>query len=245
MVKRAVVLLSGGLDSATAAAVAKAQGYELHALSFDYGQRHRKELASARKVAKFLNMSEHRILKLGLSELGGSSLTDRRIPVPRKKGAWRSSRSGPHSAQKGPGAIPSTYVPARNIIFIAFAAAYAETVDADAIFIGANAVDFSGYPDCRPEFLRAFERTLRAGTKRGTEGRPLRLIAPLLRLTKAEIIRRGARLGVPFGLTWSCYTGGKEPCGECDSCRIRAKGFREAGAADPLLARSKSKGDAR
>lgn len=222
--KRAVVLLSGGLDSATAAAVAKSRGCELFAISFDYGQRHRKELVCARKVGKSLGVTEHKIISVGLSELGGSALTDRKLDVPRGKGAW-----------KGTSRIPATYVPARNLIFLALAAAYAETVGAEALYIGANAVDFSGYPDCRPEFLRAFERALRSGTKRCAEGGKLVVNAPLLRLTKAAIVKLGHRLGVPHGMTWSCYSGDDEPCGECDSCRIRAKGFREAGLDDPLM----------
>jgi 7-cyano-7-deazaguanine synthase len=222
--RRAVVLLSGGLDSATAAAVAKSKGYELFAISFDYGQRHRRELVCARKVGKALGVTEHRMIFVGLSELGGSALTDKKIKVPGGIGDW-----------KGTTKIPVTYVPARNLIFLALAAAYAETVGAEALYIGANAVDFSGYPDCRPEFLRAFERALRSGTKRCAEGGKLVVKAPLLHMTKSAIVRLGCRLGVPHGKTWSCYCGGDEPCGECDSCRIRAKGFREAGMDDPLV----------
>jgi len=224
MAKKAVVLLSGGLDSATALAVAAKRGYVIHALSFDYGQRHKRELQSARDIASHFGAREHRMLKIPLGELGGSALTDRKISVPAGKGPWRKGAS-----------IPPTYVPARNLVLLSWAAAYAETVGADAIFIGANALDYSGYPDCRPAFLRSFAQAARLGTRRGVSGRPVRIEAPLLRLSKARIVRLGASLGVPFGKTWSCYRGGRRPCGRCDSCRIRAKGFAEAGMDDPLV----------
>lgn len=224
--KRAVVLLSGGLDSATTLAAARAEGYELYALSMDYGQRHRRELDSARKLAAFFKVKEHRMLKTALGELGGSALTDRRIALQKGK-IWR------------PGAkIPATYVPGRNLIFLALATAYAEILGAEAVFIGANALDYSGYPDCRPGFLRAFEAAARRGTRTGVSGRPLNIEAPLLYLSKAKIIALGTSLGVPFELTWSCYSGGKRPCGKCDSCLIRRRGFREAGLEDPLLAKA-------
>jgi 7-cyano-7-deazaguanine synthase len=223
MRKKAVVLLSGGMDSATALAVAAKEKYDNYALSFDYGQRHRRELWSARKVASFFEVKEHRILTIPLGELGGSVLTDTTIPVPAGKGPWRKGAR-----------IPPTYVPARNLILLSFAAAWAETKGAEAVFIGANALDYSGYPDCRAGFLRAFEKTVRMGTKRGVAGSPLRIIAPLLHLSKADIVRLGASLGVPFHLTWSCYRGGRRPCGKCDSCLLRAKGFAEAGIEDPL-----------
>jgi len=228
--RRAVVLLSGGMDSATALAVAAKSGYEIHALSFDYGQRHGRELNSARKIASHFDVREHLVLRIPLGDLGGSALTDKNIPVPEGKGPWRRGAS-----------IPPTYVPGRNLIFLSFAAAYAEILGAEAVFIGANALDYSGYPDCRPDFLRQLEKTVKKGTKRGVAGRPLKMIAPLLSLSKADIVRLGASLGVPFQLTWSCYRGGKRPCGRCDSCLIRAKGFAEAGIADPLLAIGKVK----
>ena len=217
---RAVVLLSGGLDSATAAAWAKAEGYELHALSFDYGQRHKRELASARKVAKALGAG-HRVLKVPLGALGGSALTDRRIAVP-KAGKSIGDR------------IPATYVPARNTVFLSLALACAEVVGAEAIVIGANALDFSGYPDCRPEYLAAFERMARLATKAGAEGRPLRILAPLVELSKADIVRLAAKVGAPLELTWSCYRGGARPCGTCESCVLRRKGFEAAGVQDPV-----------
>jgi len=222
--KRAVMLLSGGMDSATAMAVARSSGHELYALSFDYGQRHRNELICARKLARFFKAKEHRVLRIELGKLGGSALTDREIAVPEPSG-WKEG-----------GRIPATYVPARNLVMLSFGAAYAETVGAEGIFIGANAIDYSGYPDCRPNFLRAFEETARLGTKCGVSGRPFRVEAPLLHLSKAQIVRLGASLLVPFDLTWSCYRGGKAPCGRCDSCLLRAKGFEEAGIRDPLLA---------
>ncbi|MBM4248084.1 MAG: 7-cyano-7-deazaguanine synthase QueC [Euryarchaeota archaeon] len=224
MDKRAVVLLSGGMDSATAAAVARSNGFELYALTFDYGQRHRKELWCARALARFFKAREHRVLRIGLGKLGGSALTDRAIEVPDAGGGWTGGRP-----------IPATYVPARNLVLLSFAAAYAETVGAGTVFIGANAVDYSGYPDCRSEFLRAFEEAARLGTKCGVSGRPLRVEAPLLRLSKAQVVRLGASLLVPFDLTWSCYRGGKRPCRRCDSCHLRAKGFEEAGMVDPVL----------
>jgi len=221
---RAVVLLSGGMDSATALYEARSRGETLYALSFDYGQRHRRELRAARALARAAGAREHRVVRIDLAAFGNSALTDRRIRVPRRR-TLRSIGRG----------IPATYVPARNTILLAFALAYAETVGAARIYIGANALDYSGYPDCRPEFYRAFQRVARLGTKRGVEGKPLRIVAPLLRLSKAGIVRRGTRIGVPFHLTWSCYLGGKRPCGECDACRLRARGFREAGIRDPAV----------
>lgn len=215
------MLLSGGLDSATAAAWAKAQGHDLYALSFDYGQRHRRELASAKRVAKALGVKEHRVLKVPIGALGGSALTDRRIAVPK--------------AGKAIGArIPSTYVPARNTVFLSLALAYAEVTGSTAIVIGANALDYSGYPDCRPEYLAAFERMAGLATKAGVEGRPLRILAPLVELTKAGIVRLAAEVGAPLHLTWSCYQGGAKPCGTCESCVLRRKGFLEAGVKDPV-----------
>ncbi|MEK6975196.1 MAG: 7-cyano-7-deazaguanine synthase QueC [Candidatus Thermoplasmatota archaeon] len=218
---RAVVLLSGGLDSTTAAAWAKAEGHDLYAVSFDYGQRHRRELASARKVAKALGVVEHRVLKVPIGALGGSALTDKSIAVP-KAGKTIGDR------------IPSTYVPARNTVFLSLALAYAEVVGARAIVIGANALDYSGYPDCRPEYLTAFETMANLATKAGVEGKPLRILAPLVDLSKADIVRLGMRLKAPLELTWSCYRGGARACGTCESCVLRRKGFEAAGVVDPV-----------
>lgn len=220
---RAVVLLSGGLDSTVAAALAKEQGYELHALSFDYGQRHVRELESARAVAKALGAASHTVMQVPIAAYGGSALTDAAIAVPTGRDETRMAAD-----------IPVTYVPARNIVFLSLALGLAETRDAQAIFIGANALDYSGYPDCRPEFFDAFEEVARRGTKRGVEGKPLRVEVPLQRMTKADIVREGLRVGAPLELTWSCYQGGQVACGACDSCLLRLKGFREAGARDPV-----------
>ncbi|MGE0080132.1 MAG: 7-cyano-7-deazaguanine synthase QueC [Thiohalomonadaceae bacterium] len=218
--KKAVVLISGGLDSATAAAVARAEGYTGYALSFDYGQRHRVELEAAAAVARSLGMREHRVFRLDLRQFGGSALTDDAIAVP----------------DGGPGeGIPVTYVPARNTVFLSLALAWAEVLDAHDIFIGVNAVDYSGYPDCRPEFVQAFEAMANLATKAGVEGRGFHIRAPLIDLSKADIIRTGARLGVDYSLTLSCYDPDAQgrACGRCDSCRLRAEGFRAAGVADP------------
>ena len=223
--RQAVVLLSGGLDSATALAIARAEGFETHALSFDYGQRHDRELDSARRVAAALGAEEHLVLRLDLRAIGGSALTaDIAVPKGRSVEAMGSG-------------IPVTYVPARNTIFLSHALAWAEVLECQDIFIGVNALDYSGYPDCRPEFIEAFERMANLATRAGVEGRSrLRIHTPLIRLTKAEIVARGIALGVDFGLTWSCY----EPrpdglaCGRCDSCLLREKGFREAGLRDPV-----------
>lgn len=220
---RAVVLLSGGLDSSTAAAVANRDGFELLALTVTYGQRHLREIASAKRIARALSVREHKVIHVPLEAFGASAITNRGIAVP----LGRSEKS------IGRG-IPSTYVPARNTVFLSLAAAYAESRRASAIYIGANAVDYSGYPDCRPEYLRSFERALARGTRTGVEGRPIRIQAPLLRKSKAQIVRLALRLDVPLELTWSCYLGGSVACGRCDSCKIRLKGFREAGATDPL-----------
>ncbi|HLF16667.1 MAG TPA: 7-cyano-7-deazaguanine synthase QueC [Candidatus Thermoplasmatota archaeon] len=222
---RAVVLLSGGLDSCTAAAWAKTKGYDLYAISFDYGQRHRRELVSARAVAKALRVQGHKVLKVPVGELGGSALTDKSIAVP---DAPRTGRIGSR--------IPVTYVPARNTVFLSLALGYAEVVGATAIVIGANALDYSGYPDCRPEYLRAFERMANLATKAGAEGRRIRILAPLVRLKKKDIVKKALRLGAPVGLTWSCYRGGRRACGTCESCVLRLRGFAEAGASDPAVA---------
>jgi 7-cyano-7-deazaguanine synthase len=223
--KRAVVLLSGGLDSATVLAIAKAEGYELYALSFSYGQRHAWELESAKRVAASIGVVQHRVAAIDLRAFGGSALTDD-IAVPK----GRDSEEMAHG-------IPITYVPARNTIFLAFALAWAEVLGASDIFLGVNALDYSGYPDCRPEFIEAFEKMANLATKAGVEGRQhLRIHTPLIAMTKAQIIATGTELGVDYGLTSSCYdprpTGA--PCGQCDSCLLRLKGFRENGMADPL-----------
>jgi 7-cyano-7-deazaguanine synthase len=222
---RAVVLLSGGLDSYTAAAIAKADGFTLHALTISYGQRHAEELAAARRVAHALGVEQHLELPLDLRAIGGSSLTSD-APVPRDR---------PVDA----GGIPSTYVPARNTIFLSLAMGWAEVLGAFDVYIGVNAVDYSGYPDCRPEFIAAFEQLAAVATKAGVEGRPLRIHAPLITMTKADIIRCGLSLGLDYGLTHSCYDPDPQgrPCGRCDSCAIRARGFAEANAADPALLR--------
>jgi len=225
MAKRAIVLLSGGLDSATCLLIAKEEGFEVFALSFDYGQRHRVELERARQIAARYGAADHRILKLDSPARAASALTD-------------SSRTVPKDSL-GAEAIPVTYVPGRNTLFLAHAVAWGEAIGAGDIFIGANALDYSGYPDCRPEFLEAFEKTANLGTKAGVEGRlAFRIRAPLLAMTKAEIVTRAARLGLDFALTSSCYDPGPEgaPCGACDSCLLREKGFREAGLTDPVRA---------
>jgi len=217
---RAVVLVSGGLDSATTLALARQQGYECHALSVAYGQRHAAELKAARRVCDLLGVAAHQVIDVSLDRVGGSALTDRRIAVP----------EGPTTG------IPVTYVPARNTLFLALALGWAEALGARAIFIGVNAVDYSGYPDCRPEFIEAFERLTALATRAGVEtGAPFRIHAPLIRLSKAEIIRQGAGLGVDFSLTVSCYQADRQgrACGRCDSCRIRREGFAAAGIADP------------
>jgi 7-cyano-7-deazaguanine synthase len=220
---RAVVLLSGGLDSTTCLAQAAADGFEVHALSVDYGQRHKGELRAARAVARALGAAGHQVVKVDLSTFGGSALTDAGIAVPKGR-----------SARAMAAAIPVTYVPARNTVLLSLALAHAETLGAGDIYLGVNAIDYSGYPDCRPEFLRAFEKLARVATKAGVEGRPLRIHAPLLRLTKAGIVRLGTKLGVPYRLTSTCYDPVRgRACGRCDACQLRRKGFAEAGVADP------------
>lgn len=218
-VKRAVVLLSGGLDSATVLAQARAQGFECHALSVDYGQRHHAELAAAQRVASALGAYQHKVINIDLTAFGGSALTDASIAVP-------------EHASSG---IPLTYVPARNTIMLSLALAWAEVLQAQDIFIGVNAVDYSGYPDCRPEYVAAFERMANLATKAAVEGKPLTLYAPLQHLSKAEIIRAGMQLGVDYALTVSCYQADEQgrACGRCDSCRLRREGFLAAGVPDP------------
>jgi len=223
--KDAVILLSGGIDSATAAAVAKRDGYDLHALSFHYGQRHERELECAQKVAAFLEAKTQKVIRFDLRAIGGSALTDD-IAVPKGR-----------SEAEIAGGIPVTYVPARNTIFLSFALALAERIGSQDIFFGANQLDYSGYPDCRDAYIRAFEKMANLATKAGVEGTSrLRIQTPLLQMTKAEIIRTGIELGLDYGLTWSCYDplADGRACGRCDSCRLRVKGFNEAGQVDPI-----------
>jgi len=219
MSKKAVVLVSGGLDSATTLAMAKDQGFECYALSFDYGQRHACELGAADRVAQHVGVAEHKTIRLDLTQIGGSALTDKSIAVPNKPTTG----------------IPVTYVPARNTIFLAIALGWAEVLGAQDLFIGVNAVDYSGYPDCRPEFIRAFETMANLATKKGVEGEHFVIHTPLIQLSKAEIIRMGSQLGVDYSLTVSCYDpdDNGNACSRCDSCRIRAQGFNDAGIADP------------
>ncbi|MBT3047840.1 MAG: 7-cyano-7-deazaguanine synthase QueC [Candidatus Thiodiazotropha sp. (ex Clathrolucina costata)] len=219
MARRAVVLLSGGLDSATVLAIARSQGYRCYALSMAYGQRHAAELAAANRVAALLQAEAHKVVHIGLADIGGSALTDRSIKVPEEM------VSG----------IPVTYVPARNTVFLSLALGWAEVLEAQDIFIGVNAVDYSGYPDCRPRFIEAFRNLANLATRAAAEGARYQIHTPLIDLTKAEIIRLGSNLGVDYGITVSCYqaTEAGEACGVCDSCRLRAKGFADAGIADP------------
>jgi 7-cyano-7-deazaguanine synthase len=249
MKKKAVVLVSGGLDSTTCLALAKSQGYELYALTLSYGQRHHVELRAARRVAKAYKVKKHLVLEAPLAAFGGSALTDKSIKIPQKRSL----------KQMGKG-IPPTYVPARNTVFLSLALAWAEVLGAQDIFIGVNALDYSGYPDCRPEFIRAYERLAKLATKKGVEGKwKLKIHTPLIRMSKAQIIRTGLKLGVDYGLTWSCYdpepsakatsrgarfgrTRSKKervtawrPCGRCDSCLLRAKGFLECESKDNAL----------
>jgi 7-cyano-7-deazaguanine synthase len=223
--RAAIVLLSGGLDSYTAAAIARAEGYRLHALTIRYGQRHARELAAARAVAHALGVARHIELDVDLSAFGGSSLTTDQ-PVPKDRALDASD-------------IPSTYVPARNTVFLSLALAWAEVVGASAIVIGVNALDYSGYPDCRPEYVAAFEHMASLATAAGVRGEPMRIHAPLQSMTKAQIIRRGLQLGLDYGLTHSCYdpAGDGRPCGHCDSCLLRAAGFAQAGVSDPAAPR--------
>jgi 7-cyano-7-deazaguanine synthase len=222
--RKAVVLLSGGLDSSTTLYEAKRQGYRCMALVFDYGQRHRREVQSALAVARSARCPI-RVIRIRLP-WGGSALTDRTMPIPSDRSLMEIGRG-----------IPPTYVPARNTILLGYAVSCAEAIGADAVFIGANALDMSGYPDCRPAYYQAFQKLIRLGTKAGAEGRPIRIVTPLLKKTKAQIVRHAVRLGVPLEKTWSCYRGGVRPCGRCDSCLLRAKGFAQAGLKDPASLR--------
>lgn len=217
--KNAVVLVSGGLDSATCLAIARESGYQCYTLSFDYGQRHRSELRAAEKLAAVMQAEAHKTIPIDMTGIGGSALTDMNIAVPEE-------------LSEG---IPITYVPARNTIFLAYALGWAEVLEAEAIFIGVNALDYSGYPDCRPAYIDAFNRMANLATRAGVEGRKISIVTPLINLTKAEIIQRGLELGVDYSKTVSCYQADSEgrACGVCDSCRLRSKGFAEAGVADP------------
>jgi 7-cyano-7-deazaguanine synthase len=223
-VKKAVVLLSGGIDSTTAMAIAKHEGFEIYSLSFSYGQRHAFELKAAQKVADAIGVAEHLVINVDIEQIGGSSLTDD-IDVPKDRDEISMSRE-----------IPVTYVPARNTIFLSYALAWAEVLESSDIFIGVNAIDYSGYPDCRPEYTEAFERMANLATKAGVEGiTKIRIRTPLIHLTKAQIIKKGVELGIDYSLTHSCYDPGPQglACGRCDSCFLRKKGFKEAGVTDP------------
>lgn len=221
--RRAVVLLSGGLDSAVAATIAKCERYDLYALTFDYGQRHKKEIEAAKAVGHALRVKDHRVLRVPLDVFGGSALTDARILVPKNR----------PMEEIGAG-IPATYVPARNTIFLSFGLAYAETVGANAVFIGAHALDYSGYPDCRPEYFEAFNELAKLATKATVEGRSIRIHAPLVGWDKTKIVETGVDLKAPLQLTWSCYEGGAAACGVCDSCQLRIRAFAGAGVKDPV-----------
>jgi len=224
MSKKAVLMVSGGLDSTTVMAIAKSEGYDCYTLAFDYGQRHRSELAASEKTAKIFGAKAHKVVQLDLRSIGGSALTDDSIDVPEEMGEG----------------IPVTYVPARNTVFLSIAMGWAEVLGAEAIFLGVNAVDYSGYPDCRPEFIEAFEKVANLATKSGVEGRKLSIRTPLMSMTKGEIISKGVELGVDYSLTVSCYQANErgEACGKCDSCVLRAQGFADAGIEDPTIYQS-------
>lgn len=215
--KKAVVLLSGGLDSSTLAYFVKNMNYEVYAVSFDYGQRHRRELDAAEKIGKLVDVKDHKFIKIDLRSIGGSALTSD-IDIPNKKNVEEILDSKD---------IPITYVPARNTIFLSIAIAYAEVIDADVVFYGANCIDYSGYPDCRPEFIDAFNNLVKLGTKKGVEGRTIRIEAPFLFYTKKDIVKTALNLGVPIEMTWSCYDDGDKPCGRCDSCILRENAIKE------------------
>ena len=220
---KAVILLSGGLDSSTVLYQAKADGCECYAISFDYKQRHRRELESARAIALSAAVKAHQVVNFDLTLWGGSALTDNEIELPRDRTLTEMSQN-----------IPITYVPARNTIFLSFALAYAETLEAQRIYIGVNALDYSGYPDCRLDYIQAMQEVFRLGTKQGREGEAIKIISPLIELKKTEIIQLGNKLGVPWEQTWSCYAGGETACGVCDSCRLRLAAFEELGLKDPV-----------
>lgn len=220
MSKKAVVILSGGLDSSTCLGLAHAEGYDVYALTFHYGQRHNREVEQAKEIARHYQVKEHRLVTLDfLKEIGGSSLTDTRLDVPEEESQAE---------------IPNTYVPARNLIFLSLGAAWAEVVGAEKVVIGVSSVDYSGYPDCRPSFIESMNRTVQLATKSAVEGKSIQIEAPLINMSKAETIKLGLQLGIPYELTTSCYNGESIACGRCDSCRLRIKGFKEAGAKDPI-----------
>lgn len=220
MSKKAVIVLSGGLDSTTCMGLAQEAGYELYPITFQYGQRHEREVEQARKIAHHYGVNDHRIADISfLNQIGGSALTDDALEV---------------RTDDAKDDIPATYVPARNMIFLSLASAYAEVVGAETVYIGVSAVDYSGYPDCRPEFIDSMAETVNLATKAGVSGEKINIKAPLIQLTKKETVEEGLRLNVPYSLTTSCYLGREEACGECDSCQLRIKGFKEAGAEDPI-----------
>jgi len=220
---KAVVLLSGGLDSSTVLYQAKADGCECYALSFDYQQRHRRELESAYAIARCAGVSEHQVVSFDLRQWGGSALTDDAIDLPEHRSVEEMSQN-----------IPVTYVPARNTIFLSFGLSYAEAIDAQRVYVGVNALDYSGYPDCRPDYIQAMQKVFELGTKQGREGEAIQIVTPLIDLKKTEIIELGNQLGVPWEHTWSCYAGGNVACGVCDSCQLRLTAFVELGLTDPL-----------
>ncbi|TAE61958.1 MAG: 7-cyano-7-deazaguanine synthase QueC [Nostocales cyanobacterium] len=220
---KAVILLSGGLDSSTVIYQARADGCECYAISFDYQQRHQRELQSAMLIAQSVGVTQHQIVNFDLRLWGGSALTDLAIALPQDRSLDEMSEN-----------IPVTYVPARNTIFLSFALGYAETIGAQRVYIGVNALDYSGYPDCRPDYIQGMQEVFRLGTKQGREGKPIQIVAPLIDLKKTEIIQLGNQLGVPWELTWSCYAGGEQACGVCDSCRLRLAAFVELGMEDPV-----------
>lgn len=226
MSKKAVILLSGGLDSATTLSIAKSKGFELYTMTFNYGQRHLREITAAERISRQVGVKEHKVLRLDLETIGGSSLTDKELTIPHNR-----------FLQEMKDGIPLTYVPARNIIFLSCALSWAEVIGTGEIFIGANAVDYSGYPDCRPAFIESFEKTANLGTKMGVEGKKIKIHSPLINLSRGDIIKKGLSLGVDYSLTWSCYDPGADGsvCGCCDSCNLRRKGFKEVGISDPIL----------
>jgi len=229
MTEKAVVLLSGGLDSSTVLYQAKAEGYECYALSFDYQQRHQRELEAARDIAQAAGVKAQQVVRFDLGLWGGSALTDQTIEVPRDRAPQEMAET-----------IPITYVPARNTIFLSFALAYAETLAAPLVYLGVNALDYSGYPDCRPDYINAMQQVFQLGTKQGREGNPITIKTPLIELKKTEIIQLGNQLQVPWEKTWSCYQGEAESCGICDSCQLRLKAFQELGLSDPLPYRART-----
>lgn len=223
MVKKAVCLISGGIDSCVTAYLAKNENFDIYALTINYGQRHKKEIESAKIISSIIGVKDHIIIDMDFSKFGGSSLLDKSLEPESDRDLDEIGKI-----------IPSTYVPARNTVFLSIGLAYAETIDAEAIFIGATSTDYSGYPDCRPEYIKAFQKTADLATKKGVEDKSIEIKAPLLHMSKADIIKKGLKLGAPLEKSWSCYIGGKKACGRCDSCLLRLKGFKEAGAKDPM-----------